>query len=160
MKPAWGYLVSNLVYLCTPNILFVISASQAWTFATILPLLIGHKIPEDDLNWECYLLLVQILQISTAKVSSEPSSLYLAALINQHHQLFIRCYPGVKLIPKAHYLIHFPKQICRLVTFMLMYLYLMCYICNLQIGASCNFLVYADGGQKFIFQENRKDFKF
>ena len=142
------------MYLCTPYNICNLSR----TFATILPLLIGDKIPEDDLNWECYLLLVQILQISTAKVSSEPSSLYLAALINQHHQLFICCYPGVKLIPKAHYLIYFPKQICRLVTFML--IYLMCYIYNLQIGASCNFLVYADGGQKFIFQENRKDFKF
>lgn len=30
-----------------------LSALQNWTFATIVPLLISHKIPEDDLHWEC-----------------------------------------------------------------------------------------------------------
>ena len=92
-------------------------ASQTWTFAIILPLLIGHKIPVDDLHWECYLLLLQILQYSTARVSSLSSSLYLTALISQHHQIFVTCYPGVKLIPKMHYLIHFPQQICRYIMY-------------------------------------------
>ena len=48
--------------------LYVLLASQAWTLATILPMVIGHRIPEDDLHWDCYLLLLQIIQLSTAKV--------------------------------------------------------------------------------------------
>ena len=117
---AWAYQVCQHAYVQYILRLFDhaflhSSASQTWTFATILPLLIGHKVPEDDIHWECYLLLFQILQYSTAKVSSLPSSLYLASLISQHHQIFVHCYPGVKLIPKMHYMIHFPQQICRCV---------------------------------------------
>lgn len=118
---AWAYLVSEHVYaqfmldMIDKTCILRSLASQTWTFATILPLLIGHKIPEDDLHWECYLLLLQILQYSTARVSSLSSSLYLTALISQHHQIFVTCYPGVKLTTKMHYLIHFPQQICRYV---------------------------------------------
>lgn len=46
------------------------TASQAWTFATILPMIIGHKVSEEDLHWECYLLLLQIVQYSLANRSS------------------------------------------------------------------------------------------
>ena len=71
----WVYLVGYNTYL------ILITASQAWTFSTILPLVIGHMIPNDDLHWECYLLLLQIIQYSTAKVISLSSSVYLSALI-------------------------------------------------------------------------------
>ena len=70
-------------------------------------------VPEDDLHWECYLLLLQIIQYSTAKVISASSSVYLSALIDQHHQIFVQCYPGIKVTPKMHYMVHFPQQICR-----------------------------------------------
>ena len=88
-------------------------ASQAWTFAAILPLIVGHMIPEDDLHWECYLLLLQIIQYSTAKVTSSSSSSYLAALVDQHHQMFVQCYPEARITPKMHYMVHFAQQICR-----------------------------------------------
>ena len=78
-------------------------------------MIIGHKIPEEDSHWECYLLLLQIMQYSLAKVASASSSHYLATLIDQHHQMFLECYPGVRLLPKMHYMIHFPQQILRLV---------------------------------------------
>ena len=95
--------------------LYVLLASQAWTLATILPMVIGHRIPEDDLHWDCYLLLLQIIQLSTAKVVSPSSTTYLASLIDQHHQTFTQCYPGIKVLPKMHYMIHFSQQIMRLV---------------------------------------------
>ena len=91
----------------------VFIASQAWTFIIILPLIIGNEIPEDDINWECFLLLVQIIQYCTAQISSESSSLYLAALINQHHQMFVQCYPHICVLPKMHYMVHLPHQILR-----------------------------------------------
>ena len=63
-------------------------------------------VPEDDLHWECYLLLLQIIQYSTAKVISASSSVYLSALIDQHHQIFVQCYPGIKLAGKLLELSH------------------------------------------------------
>ena len=58
----WVLIISDIYY--------TVLASQAWTFATILPMVIGHRVPEDDLNWDCYLLLLQIIQFSAAKVVS------------------------------------------------------------------------------------------
>ena len=42
-------------------------------------MIIGHKVPEEDPHWECYLLLLQIVQYSLAKVTSVSSSNYLGA---------------------------------------------------------------------------------
>lgn len=112
---------------------FCYIASQAWTFAIILPMIIGHKIPEEDPHWECYLLLLQIIQYSLAKVSSIPSSCYLAALIDQHHQIFLQCYPGVRILPKMHYMVHFSQQILRLVISYLPWMYLIKFT-NICIG--------------------------
>ena len=81
-------------------------------FAVILPLIIGHKIPEEDIHWECFLLLAQIIQLCTAKVSSVSSALFLASL-DQHHQTFVDCYPGVNVLPKMHYMVHLCEQILR-----------------------------------------------
>lgn len=64
-----------------------------WTLATILPLIIGHKIPEGDPHWQCFLLLLEILLYSTARVVSVASANYLSALIEQHHYEFKQCYP-------------------------------------------------------------------
>lgn len=83
-----------------------------WTFATILPLLIGDKIPIDHPAWECYLLLLRISKFCTAKVI--PSTLaehYLPVLIEQHHVEFRKCYPSVSMTPKTHFMIHFANQI-------------------------------------------------
>ena len=44
-------------------------ASQSWNFAIVLPLIIGHMVPEDDPHWECYLLLLQIVKYCTARVT-------------------------------------------------------------------------------------------
>ena len=58
-----------------------------WIFAINLPLIIGNKIPEDDTK-ECFLLLLDIVQFCTAKVSSSAHAGILEALIHDHHELF------------------------------------------------------------------------
>lgn len=80
-----------------------------WNFAVVLPLLIGDKIPEDNPQWECYLLLLEITKFCTAKVTSEASADYVGALIEEHHKLFTTCYPEKMMIPKMHYMVHFPR---------------------------------------------------
>ena len=88
-------------------------ASQMWNFAVLLPLMVGDKIPEDDTKWECFLLLVEITKICTARVTSIAAANYLSALIEQHHRLFKSCYPTVSLIPKTHYMVHFPRLLTQ-----------------------------------------------
>lgn len=84
-----------------------------WVLASNLPLIIGDKIPLDNEKWECFLLLLDILQLATARVASSAQAGYLEALIFSHHHLFIRCYPANSVIPKMHYMVHFPQQILR-----------------------------------------------
>lgn len=85
-----------------------------WTFATLLPLMIGDKIPIDDQAWECFLLLLRISKVCTTKVISPAlAENYLPVLIEQHHQEFRKCYPSVSMTPKMHYMVHLSQQILR-----------------------------------------------
>ena len=86
-------------------------AAQTWTFSTLLPLIIGDKIPHDDQLWECFLLLLEITKRCTAQVTSAASAAYVKALIDQHHREFSKCYPEKRYTPKMHYMIHFPTQL-------------------------------------------------
>ena len=90
-------------------LIYGIAAAQMWNLATYLPLMIGDKVPQGDKYWECYLLLLEIMKICTAKTTSEPSAYYLTALIADHHHMFKSCYPDVNLTPKFHYMVHFPR---------------------------------------------------
>ena len=87
------------------------AAAQMWVLAINLPLMIGDKIPSTDEMWECYLLLLDILQLCTARVAFIGHAGILHALVHDHHQLFVRCYPGASVTPKMHYMVHFPRQI-------------------------------------------------
>ena len=88
-----------------------------WALAINLPLIIGGKVPQCNEKWECFLLLLDILQLCTARVASAAQAGYLAALIFDHHHLFIRCYSEASVIPKLHYMVHFPKQILRYLSY-------------------------------------------
>lgn len=82
-----------------------------WTFATLLPLIIGDLVPETNPKWECFLLLLQITKFCTSVVVTPALSCTLKVLIEQHHDQFRYCYPDVNIIPKMHYMVHFPKQL-------------------------------------------------
>ena len=87
-----------------------------WALAINLPMMIGDRVPPTEEKWECFLLLLDILQLCTTRVASSAQAGYLAALVFDHQHQFIRCYPGVSVIPKIHYMVHFPKQILRYVS--------------------------------------------
>ena len=86
-------------------------AAQVWILARNLPLMIGDRISENDF-WECYLLLLDIIQVCTARILSHGLAGYLEALISDHH-LFVRCYTEDNFLPKMHYMVHLPQQIIR-----------------------------------------------
>lgn len=99
---------------CRPyNKFCIYLASQMWNLSSYFPLIIGDKVPEDNPQWECYLTLLKILQICMARIVSPGLAGYLEALIVSHHERFVECYPGISLIPKHHYMVHFPSLLLK-----------------------------------------------
>ena len=46
-----------------------------------LPLMIGHIVPEDDDMWQCFLLLLDIMKVSTCRIQSPGLAEYLQVTI-------------------------------------------------------------------------------
>ena len=84
------------------------SASQMMTLSRFLPLLVGDKIPADDEHWQNYLLLLKICGLA---MSPYDSASYLSVLIEEKLTLFTKLFPTNTLIPKQHYMVHYPRQI-------------------------------------------------
>lgn len=58
-------------YQCQVLFLIIINffaAAQMWNFVTLLPLIVGDYVPLDETNWECFLLLLQIVKINGAQL--------------------------------------------------------------------------------------------
>ena len=89
------------------------TASQSLLLVRILPLLIGDKVPENDENWQCFLLLRKIIDILACPVASADLCGSLKVLILEHHREFVSLYSEDAMIPKFHYLVHYPEQIFR-----------------------------------------------
>ena len=84
-----------------------------WLFANLLPFYIGDKVPYDDFNWHCYLLLLQVTQYCTAKIVSQSVAEFVSEIIEQHHYLFRKCYPSKSFTPKMHFMVHFPSLLLK-----------------------------------------------
>ena len=87
------------------------SASQMMALSRYFPLLIGDKIPLEDEHWCSFLLLLKICSIFLTPVCTPDTIPFLRILIEEKLSTFKELYPGSKLIPKHHYMIHYPTQI-------------------------------------------------
>lgn len=91
-----------------------ILASKTWHLAIYLPLLVGDKCRRTARNGNPIVLL-DVLKICMAHIVSSDLVEYLRVLIHMYLESFHKCYPGVSIIPKQHYMIHFPSQILKYV---------------------------------------------
>lgn len=87
-------------------------ASQTWTLARFLPLLIGDKIPESHPHYENFLLHLQIINAVFAPVTATGRASLVRELIAEHHEKFGELYPG-RFTPKMHYNVHLPQWMIR-----------------------------------------------
>ena len=76
----------------------------------ILPLMIGDLIPCSD-YWKCFITLTKIVDIIMSSFASADICAILKVLIEEHHRCFIALYTEAKVIPKFHFLLHYPEQI-------------------------------------------------
>ena len=80
-----------------------------WTLARFIPLVIGHLIPADDEYWINFLRLLSIMDILFAPSVTKEDCCYLESLISDHHYTLKSIYPGQRITPKLHYMVHMPR---------------------------------------------------
>lgn len=76
-----------------------------------IPLLLGDIIPAENEHWHLLLLLLQIMNIVFSPSLTVGMTVYLKHLIADHHRLFKVLYPLRNLLPKHHFMIHYPSII-------------------------------------------------
>jgi len=94
------YVINNSL-LCTTN---VESSSLFTTY---------DWRPSPNKEWECFITLLDVLQICVSPLFSADLVEYLKVLIELYLSLFRECYPHKNIIPKQHYMIHFGSQILK-----------------------------------------------
>ena len=99
----------------------IFAAAQMWCLGRFLPLIIGNLVPSEDERWQLFNILLDINDILFSPVVNEDSIGVLEGLIEEHHATFIGLYPGRSVIPKMHYMIHFPSQMLRLDSYKLQF---------------------------------------
>lgn len=67
--------------------------------------------PEDEPAWQVILHLKDIVELVVAPVHTDETIVYLEAKIHDHRQLYVHLFPFAKLLPKHHYIEHYPHMI-------------------------------------------------
>ena len=84
-----------------------------WCLAKFLPLMIGGVVSNDDEHWQHYLQLLEIIDIVFSPAVSTDDLGVLEGIIDEYLHNFTQIYPGKSVIPKMHYLVHYPSHIYR-----------------------------------------------
>lgn len=90
-----------------------IAASQMWTLGRLLPVMIGHIIPEDNAHWLHFLEVLDILDLIFSPFVRPETPGYLEVLLEQNLQAFHNLYPDNSILPKMHFLVHMPTFLAR-----------------------------------------------
>ena len=93
--------------------LIFVLASQMWCLARFLPMLVGAKVPENDEKWQLYLKMLDITDIIFSPVTNASQAANLVILVVEHHKEFSALYPNCSIIPKVHYIMHYPNAMIR-----------------------------------------------
>ncbi|XP_019860559.1 PREDICTED: uncharacterized protein LOC109588897 [Amphimedon queenslandica] len=89
------------------------SATEMWCLGRYFPLLIGDLVSEDDEHWSNMLTLCEIVDNIFGPKCSSKSLDHLDHLIRLFLTQFKTLYPDQSIIPKMHYLIHYPSCMRR-----------------------------------------------
>ncbi|XP_064641941.1 uncharacterized protein LOC135496511 [Lineus longissimus] len=89
-------------------------AAENWCLLRNLPLFLHLKVqnPEDE-TWKLILLLREIVELVCSPKIAEGQVAYLLVLIEEYLNERKNIFPDVKLRPKHHYLIHYPRLILQ-----------------------------------------------
>nr|XP_054919782.1 uncharacterized protein LOC129381174 [Dermacentor andersoni] len=85
------------------------SAAEKLCFFRFFSLLVGDSVPEGNPAYQVYLELRAIVDIVLAPQVSRGSVAYLKVLIEDFYSAFKETFADVSIIPKMHYLTHYPS---------------------------------------------------
>lgn len=86
-----------------------LNATQSWCLLRYLPIMFGDLVHPNDQHWYLFILLLQIVNIVFSSVISTGITIYLKHLIAEHHGLFKHLFPDKNLLPKHHFMVHYPS---------------------------------------------------
>lgn len=90
------------------------TGAQMWSLAWVLPFILGPQIDYTDEYWSNYLDLLQISSLVLACEFSDGIIDHLTYLIERYYCKFLELYDGKHLLPRQHYLLHYPRLMERL----------------------------------------------
>ncbi|XP_034951242.1 uncharacterized protein [Chelonus insularis] len=90
---------------------YTCTSSEMRVLVTTLNLIIGDIVPESNKYWNLYLSLRKITCILTNNDFDEESIKKLETLISEHHQSYLNLFVAQHLLPKFHFMIHYPRII-------------------------------------------------
>ncbi|KAK6479283.1 hypothetical protein HHUSO_G19991 [Huso huso] len=87
------------------------NAHENWCLLHLLPFIIGTNIPVGEPSWQVLMDLKDIVELVVSPLHTEETIWYLDAKISEHRRRFLEVFPQEKLIPKHHFLEHYPQLI-------------------------------------------------
>lgn len=75
------------------------NAHENWCLLRLLPLMIAHKVPEEEQAWQLLMCLKDVVELAVSPVFTDESIGYLDSLIADHRCRFHSVFPEEKLIP-------------------------------------------------------------
>lgn len=83
-------------------------AMQAWCLIRHVPFIVAPEIEEDNAYWELLLKLLDIMDIIFSPQLTPGLIAQLSVLIEDHHAHFRETFPERRLLPKHHFMVHYP----------------------------------------------------
>ena len=76
-------------------------------------MLVGAHVPREDEKWQLYITLLEIVDVVFSSAITANKAAFLKDLIEENHTRFVQLYPGASVIPKMHYMIHYPRTMLK-----------------------------------------------
>lgn len=84
---------------------------ENWALLRLLPLLIGHKVGENEHTWEELMLLKDIVELSMSVQFTDDTLEFFNCKISEHRALIQKVFSNFVLRPKHHYIEHYPQLV-------------------------------------------------
>lgn len=87
------------------------NAHENWSLLRLLPLIIGFKVPESEPAWHLIMDLKDIVELVVSPIHTDDTIRYLDTKISEHRHRYLQVFPEARLLPKHHFLEHYPQLI-------------------------------------------------
>lgn len=84
-----------------------------WCLSRLLPLIIHDFVSKENDDWLLFTDLMKIVDLLLSPVIKKETTFYLSVLIKEYLEGFKAAYPTINIIPKQHFMVHYPSQIRR-----------------------------------------------